>query len=58
MSSNRQRDAKGKNSGDPRKTGWMTLGWDDLTEWAGSRSVERGRAYQKQGRVHDLLCTF
>ena len=54
MSSNRQRDAKGKKSGDPRKTGWTTLGWDDLTEWAGSRSVERGRVYQKQGRVHAL----
>ncbi len=54
MSPNRQRDAKGKKSGDPRETGWTTLGWDDLTDWAGSRSVERGRIYQKQGRVHGL----
>jgi uncharacterized Zn finger protein len=34
--------------------GWATLSWDDLTEWAGSRSVSRGRAYQSQGRVGDL----
>jgi uncharacterized Zn finger protein len=34
--------------------GWATLSWDDLTEWAGSRSVSRGRSYQSQGRVDDL----
>ena len=27
------------------------LSWDDLEQWVGSRSVERGRAYQKRGRV-------
>jgi uncharacterized Zn finger protein len=33
---------------------WAKLTWDDLTEWAGSRSVERGRTYQRGGRVRDL----
>ena len=37
-----------------RNDGWTALSWDDLAEWAGSRSVDRGRTYQKQGRVHDL----
>ena len=37
-----------------RSGGWTVLRWDDLAEWAGSRSVDRGRAYQKQGRIHDL----
>ncbi len=37
-----------------KKGGWATLSWDDLTEWAGSRSVSRGRSYMSQGRVHDL----
>ncbi|MGA2501413.1 MAG: SWIM zinc finger family protein [Tepidisphaeraceae bacterium] len=34
--------------------GWASLTWDILDQWAGSRSVSRGRAYQKQGRVTDL----
>lgn len=33
---------------------WASLSWDDLADWAGERSVARGRAYQRQGRVHDL----
>ena len=33
------------------------LSYDDLTEWAGSRIVSRGRGYQKQGRVDDLSIT-
>jgi len=33
---------------------WEKLSWDDLTEWAGSRSVSRGRKYQRSGRVKDL----
>jgi uncharacterized Zn finger protein len=33
---------------------WATLSWDDLSNWAGVRSVSRGRAYQTQGRVDDL----
>jgi uncharacterized Zn finger protein len=33
---------------------WALLTWDDLDDWAGSRSVSRGQAYQRQGRVKDL----
>jgi uncharacterized Zn finger protein len=40
----------------PSKTaGWAVLTWDDLDGWAGSRSVSRGRSYQNQGRVKDLV---
>lgn len=34
--------------------GWTRLTWDDLERWAGSRSVTRGRSYQRGGRVRDL----
>jgi uncharacterized Zn finger protein len=33
---------------------WRDLTWDDLEEWAGSRSLERGRSYQRSGHVRDL----
>ncbi len=33
------------------------LTWDDLNEWAGSKIVARGRAYQEQGRVSELAQT-
>ena len=33
---------------------WTDLTWSDLTDWAGSRSVERGRSYQRNGRVKKL----
>ncbi len=35
-------------------TGWTSITWDDLERWAGATSVERGRAYQRQGRVEKL----
>jgi uncharacterized Zn finger protein len=54
MSAKQQRAVKRKEHKVSRNEGWNVLSWDDLTEWAGSRSVERGRAYQRQGRVHDL----
>jgi uncharacterized Zn finger protein len=54
MSSKQQRAVKGKAHKVSRNDGWTALSWDDLAEWAGSRSVDRGRTYQKQGRVHDL----
>jgi len=51
------RQAKGKrNSAKKLATGrqWTSLTWDDLDLWAGSRSVSRGRSYQRQGRVENL----
>lgn len=54
MSSKQQRAVKGKEHKVSQNQGWTALSWDDLTEWAGPRSVERGRAYQRQRRVHDL----
>jgi uncharacterized Zn finger protein len=48
MNSKQQRTVKGKVQKASRKGDWAALSWDDLTEWAGSRSVDRGRAYQKQ----------
>jgi len=54
LSSKQKHAVKGKVHKVPQNQGWTALSWDDLTEWAGPRSVERGRAYQKQGRVHDL----
>ena len=46
--------------GDPGKrepssdAGWTALTWNDLERWAGSRSVARGRSYQRGDRVKDL----
>lgn len=37
--------------------GWLSLTWDDVEEWARSRSVERGRTYQRSGRVKELAVT-
>jgi len=37
--------------------GWLSLTWDDLEEWAGARSVERGRSYQRGERVKKLAIT-
>jgi uncharacterized Zn finger protein len=36
---------------------WRRLTWDDLEAWACVRSVERGRSYQRSGRVQDLART-
>ncbi len=36
---------------------WRRLTWDDLEAWAGSRSLERGRSYQRSGRVKQLART-
>jgi uncharacterized Zn finger protein len=40
--------------GPSSNAGWTKLTWDDLDRWAGSRSVARGRSYQRGGRVKDL----
>lgn len=33
---------------------WCNLTWNQLEDWAGARSVERGRSYQRQNRVRGL----
>ena len=30
------------------------LTWGDLKEWAGAKTLSRGRPYQQEGRVRDL----
>ncbi len=43
-----------------KKTQWdrfVDLSWDDLNHWVGSKIVSRGRNYQQQGRVSDLVIT-
>jgi len=42
------------NAGRPAAIGWAKLTWDDLERWAGSGAVQRGRTYQRGGRVKDL----
>jgi uncharacterized Zn finger protein len=54
MSPKQHTSPKSKAQKTSRYGGWAVLSWDDLAEWAGSRSIDRGRTYQKQGRVHDL----
>lgn len=54
MSQKRQRTAATSTEHQSPKKYWASLSWDDLTGWAGERSVSRGRTYQRQGRVHDL----
>jgi len=45
----------GKNDGGASSEDeWSALTWKDLERWAGSRSVERGRSYQREGRVKNL----
>ncbi len=37
--------------------GWTSVTWDDIQEWAGSRTVMSGRSYQRRGHVRDLILT-
>ncbi|HEY2411208.1 MAG TPA: SWIM zinc finger family protein [Pirellulaceae bacterium] len=43
-----------KNTQSAASSQWAALTWKDLDEWAGSRSVERGRRYQRNGVVKNL----
>src|SRR4051794_31840795 len=43
-----------RKSSETPEQGWKALTWQDLEEWAGSRSLERGQSYQRSGRVSDL----
>jgi len=56
MAAKSPRNAKAKASPqtDSLQSKWESLTWDDIANWAGSRSVSRGRAYQRGGRVRDL----
>lgn len=36
---------------------WEKLTWGDLTDWAGSKTVTRGRSYQEGGHVGDLCAS-
>lgn len=38
-------------------TDWAVVTWDDIQEWAGSRTVMSGRSYQRLGHVRDLVLT-
>jgi len=40
-----------------QKSNWESVTWDEVANWAGSRSMARGRAYQRGGRVHNLAAT-
>jgi uncharacterized Zn finger protein len=46
-----------KHSPLPPEQRWRALTWPELEEWAGTHSLERGRTYQRGGRVHDLAVT-
>src|SRR5262245_60082860 len=43
-------DQKGRSS----DSAWAKLTWTDLANWTGSRTIARGRSYQRGGRVRDL----
>ena len=38
----------------PHAAAWAKLTWDDLDQAFGSRSVQRGRSYQRSGQVRNL----
>ncbi len=40
--------------GRPDLEEWQKLTWEDLADWAGSRTVSRGRGYQQNGYVRAL----
>lgn len=37
-----------------KKDPWTSLTWEDLESWVGTRTIERGRAYQREDRVKRL----
>lgn len=54
MTKARKRTGKTKIGTTDATANLAALTWNDLEQWAGSRSVQRGRTYQRQGRVHDM----
>lgn len=51
------RKSKARDGQKAGKDRWADLTWDDLERWAGPRSVRRGRSYEREGRVIDLVVT-
>lgn len=45
---------KAKRKPAPKQLPWDKLTWDDLSEWTDSRSLDRGRSYQRRGAVQTL----
>lgn len=44
-------------AGDPESSDiFRALTWGDLDEWAGAKTLSRGKRYQHEGRVQDLAC--
>jgi uncharacterized Zn finger protein len=41
----------------PTTDRFAELTWNDLQEWAGSSTVARGRSYQRNHQVQELVCT-
>ena len=44
----------GKKTATTKPFPWDKLTWDDLSEWTDSRSLERGRSYQRRGAVRNV----
>ena len=40
-----------------RRDPFSDLTWNDIEEWAGGKIVSRGKSYQRQGLVSDLVIT-
>jgi len=44
-------------AGEPESSDiFRALTWGDLDEWAGAKTLSRGKRYQREGRVQDLAC--
>lgn len=54
MAASRSIKPKSKSKALEIRSDWVELTWDDLGEWAGSRTLARGRSYQRGGRVKNL----
>ena len=54
MTRERRRTTSANAGHQSTKDHWASLTWGDIAEWAGERSMSRGRAYQRQGRVREL----
>ncbi len=53
----RSKDASPDASEAKPESPWRAVRWEDLEDWAGAKTVERGKKYQTEGRVGDLAVT-